>query len=56
MDWVDASLREVGAALVAFLRRWRENLHNSSANGKQGLIPEEISQTLLTNKKQGNPD
>jgi hypothetical protein len=25
-------------------------LHNPSANGKQGQIPEEISQTLLTNK------
>jgi hypothetical protein len=26
------------------------NLHNSPANEKQGLIPEETSQTLLTNK------
>jgi hypothetical protein len=26
------------------------NLHNSTANEKQGLIPEETSQTLLTNK------
>jgi hypothetical protein len=26
----------------------------SAANGKQGPIPEEMSQTLLTNKKQGN--
>jgi hypothetical protein len=26
------------------------------ANRKQGLIPEEIYQTLLTNKKQGNLD
>jgi hypothetical protein len=24
-----------------------------AANGKQGLIPEEMSQTLLTNKNQG---
>jgi hypothetical protein len=32
------------------------NLHNPPANGKQGPIPEEISQTLLTNKKQGNLD
>jgi hypothetical protein len=31
-----------------------KNLHNSPANGKQGPIPEEIYQTLLTNKKQGN--
>jgi hypothetical protein len=29
-------------------------LHNPPANGKQGPIPEEMSQTLLTNKKQGN--
>jgi hypothetical protein len=34
------------------------NLHSPSANGKQGLIPsaEEMSQNLLTNKKQGNLD
>jgi hypothetical protein len=31
-------------------------LHNPPANGKQGPIPEEMSQTLLTNKKQGNLD
>jgi hypothetical protein len=31
-------------------------LHNSPANGKQGPIPEELSQTLLTNEKQGNQD
>jgi hypothetical protein len=31
-----------------------ENLHNPLANGKHGSIPEEMSQTLLTNKKQGN--
>jgi hypothetical protein len=29
-------------------------LHNPPANGKQGPIPEEIYQTLLTNKKQGS--
>jgi hypothetical protein len=28
------------------------NLHNPPTNRKQGPIPEEISQTLLTNKKQ----
>jgi hypothetical protein len=31
-------------------------LHNPPANGKQGPIPEEIFQTLLTNKKQRNLD
>jgi hypothetical protein len=30
-----------------------ENLPNPPANGKQGPIPEEIYQTLLTNKKKG---
>ncbi len=28
-------------------------LQNSLTNGKQGLVPEEMFQTLLTNKKQG---
>ncbi len=32
------------------------NLHNPPTNGKKGPIPEEMSQTLLTNKKQGNWD
>jgi hypothetical protein len=31
-------------------------LHNPPANGKQGPIPEEMFQTLLTNEKQGNLD
>ncbi len=30
------------------------SLHSPPANGKQELVPEEMSQTLLTNKKQGN--
>jgi hypothetical protein len=29
------------------------SLQNLSANGKQGAVPEEIFQTLLTNKKRG---
>jgi hypothetical protein len=33
-----------------------ETLHNPPANGKQGQIPKEMSQTLLTYKKQGNLD
>jgi hypothetical protein len=45
----------VGAVLVVFLRLWR-NLHNPPANEKPGPIPEEIYQTLRTNKKQGNLD
>jgi hypothetical protein len=31
-----------------------EPLLIASANGKPGLVPEEMSQTMLTNKKQGN--
>jgi hypothetical protein len=33
-----------------------DNLHNFPANGKHGPIPEEMFQTLLTNKKKGNLD
>jgi hypothetical protein len=33
-----------------------KNVYNPPANGKQGPIPEEMSQTLLTYKKQGNLD
>jgi hypothetical protein len=32
------------------------NLHNPPANRKQGLLPEEMSQTLLINKKQEKLD
>jgi hypothetical protein len=58
VDWLAAciALRVVGAALVVFLRRWRKICTNPSANSKQGPIPEEMSQTLQTNKKQGNLD
>jgi hypothetical protein len=31
-------------------------LNNPPANEKQGPFPEEMSQTLLTDKKQGNED
>jgi hypothetical protein len=31
-------------------------MHKPPANGKQGPIPEEMSQTLLTNTKQENLD
>jgi hypothetical protein len=54
VDWLAAciALRVVGDVLVVFLRRWRKI--NTPANGKLGLMPEEIYQTLPTNKKQGN--
>jgi hypothetical protein len=50
------ALRVVGAVLVVFLRFLAQNLHNPPTNGKQGPFPDEMSQTLLTNKKQGNLD
>jgi hypothetical protein len=31
-------------------------VHSPPANGKQGPMPEEMSYTILTNKKQGNLD
>jgi hypothetical protein len=52
-----ALLRVVGAVLDIFL--WLElahNWHSPAANGRQGPIPEGMSQTLLTSKKQGNLD
>ncbi len=58
VDWLDAciALRVDGDVLVAFLLRWRNICTILHANVKQGPIPEEIYQTLLTNKKQGNLD
>ncbi len=57
-DWVAAciALRVVGAVLVIIFSGVRIKFGLSSANGKQGLRPEEMSQILLTNKKQGNLD
>jgi hypothetical protein len=42
--------------VISFPSGVGEKLHTPPANGKQGPIPEEMSQTLLTNKKQGNLD
>jgi hypothetical protein len=52
VDWLPAciALREVRAKLVVVQWHWR----NIAASGKQGPISEEMSQTLLTNKKKGN--
>jgi hypothetical protein len=52
VDWLDACT-VVGAVFVVFLRLWRKICTICS---HQGPIPEEIYQTLLTNKKQGNLD
>jgi hypothetical protein len=51
LDWIAAALYWLfssGGVGVTF--------HNPLANKKQETIPEEISQTLLNNKKQGNLD
>ncbi len=54
VDWLAAciALRVIGTVFVTLALAY--NLHSSPANGKQGPIPEEMYQTLLTNKKQGN--
>jgi hypothetical protein len=54
-DWLAScvALRVVGAVFPPALAHI---LHSFPANGKQGPIPKEISQTLLTNKKLGNLD
>jgi hypothetical protein len=54
-----ASIKVVRLAACIAQRRWichfppvlAYNLHSPPANGKQGPIPEEMSKTLLTNKK-----
>jgi hypothetical protein len=46
----------VGAILVVFLWRWRKICTILQPMGMEGPIPEEIYQTLLTNKKQGSLD
>jgi hypothetical protein len=55
IDWLAAciELKVVGAMLVVFLWRWSK-IFTILQQKKQGLIPEEMSLTLLTNKKQRN--
>jgi hypothetical protein len=56
VDWLASciALRVAGAVFVILLRRWRTIYKVLKPNGKQGPIPEEMFQTLVTNKKQGN--
>ncbi len=58
VDWLDAciALRVGWRCIGCFPPALEQNLHDSSANGKQGPIPKEIYQTVLTNKKQGELD
>jgi hypothetical protein len=58
MNWLAAciALRVIGDVLVVFLHRWHKICTTLQPMGKQGPIPEEISQTPLNNKKQGNVD
>jgi len=44
----------VGAVFVIFLRRWRKIFTILQPMGSKGRTSEEMSQSLLTNKKQGN--
>ena len=57
VDWlaVDIALRVVGAVLFVFLRRCIK-FAQSSSQWEARAYTEEMSQTLLTNKKQGNLD
>jgi hypothetical protein len=43
------ALKVVGAVLVVILRSWRKICTIQFANRRQAPIPEEMSQTLLTN-------
>ncbi len=56
VDWLAAciELRVIGAVpvFVIFFRHWR----TICTVPQQGPIPEEMSQTLLTNEKEGNFD
>ncbi len=56
VDWLTAcvSLREVGAVLIVFFRRWRKTCTILQPMESKGSIPEEIYKTLLTNKEKGN--
>jgi hypothetical protein len=60
VDWLAAyiALRVVGGwrYICQFPAALAYNLHSPPANGKQGPISEEMSQTLLTNNKKGNLD
>jgi hypothetical protein len=58
VDWLAAciALRVHGWRCSHFSPALTYNLHSPLANGKQGPIPEEMSPSLLTNKKQGNLD
>ncbi len=58
LDWLAAciALRVVGAMLVIYLWCRRKICTILQQIRKQWPIPKEMSQTLLTNKKQGNLD
>jgi hypothetical protein len=56
VDWLAACIGQkvVGAVFAAVSRRWRKicTICQPMGSNKQGPIPEEIYQMLLTNKKQ----
>jgi hypothetical protein len=58
VGWLDSciALRVAGAVFSHFPPALAYNLQSLPDNGNQGPIPEEMSQTLLAKKKQGNLD
>jgi hypothetical protein len=55
VDWIAASASlKVGDAVLVIFLSLTDSLQNPPANEKQGPLPEEISQILLTSKKKGN--
>jgi hypothetical protein len=52
---LDIALRAVGDVFVIFNPALAYNLYSPPAKGMQGPIPEEMSLTLLTNKKRKKP-
>jgi hypothetical protein len=58
VDWLDSCLAitVVGVVLVVFLQHWRKICTIQPMGSKGRYLPEEMSQTLLTNKKQEKLD
>jgi hypothetical protein len=55
VDWLVACIA-LGRRIGSFPSMLANNVNNPPTNGKQGLVSEERSHTLLNNKEQGNLD
>ncbi len=57
VDWLAAGASSRVSGVLSIISKFSlplaYRLQNPLANGKRGLVPEEMSQSLLTNKKQG---